>query len=314
MAKSVPSCALAEEVGGDGATMREVVAAFGRHLQEDGKSPKTVESYVGDVAGFLAYMKGMGSLFQGGLRRFHVTSYRSHLQDSGYEVATINKKINSLQAFSRYLLERGELTDMVVDVRSDKVKVSAGSEREVEVYGGRLVERLLFYVQGDSVSIRDRAIILVLLYTGVRVSELCDIRVRNLDFLTNHLWLTGKGGKVSKVREVRLKPEVSEAIREYLAELAKSPHRDSDSLFLGQKGSLQRDAVNTLLKKHTARLGLDVSLKPHAFRHTFCTRLINKGVLLTTVSKLAGHSSVATTARYYVNSSKQDKMRAVNML
>ncbi|MHB8984282.1 MAG: site-specific integrase [Carboxydocellales bacterium] len=129
-----------------------MVAAFGRHLQEDGKSAKTMESYVGDVTGFLAYLDTKGADNVTGLRRFHVISYRSHLLESGYETATINKKINSLQAFNRYLLDRGEITDMVVDVKRDKVKVAAGSEREVEVYGERLIERLLFYVQGDRVS------------------------------------------------------------------------------------------------------------------------------------------------------------------
>lgn len=103
---------------------------------------------------------------------------------------------------------------------------------------------------------------MVMLYTGVRVSELCDIRVRNVDFLTGHLRVTGKGGKV---REVPLKPEVVEAVKEYLAERAKNPYSDSEYLFLGQRGPPQRDAVNTLLEKHTARLGLGVRLKPHAF-------------------------------------------------
>jgi integrase/recombinase XerD len=112
--------------GGGGLTLEEVVAAFGRHLQEDGKSPKTVESYVGDVAGFLAYRDTKGAVNVTGLKRFHVTSYRSHLLEFGYETATINKKINSLQAFNRYLVDRGELNDMVVDLKRDKVKVATG--------------------------------------------------------------------------------------------------------------------------------------------------------------------------------------------
>ncbi|MDT3700902.1 MAG: tyrosine-type recombinase/integrase [Thermincola sp.] len=311
LAKNASPWAPVAGAGGRDATWQQAVAAFRRHLTEDGKSAKTVESYTGDVAGFLAYLEAKGADVNGGLRRFHITSYRSHLLEAGYEAATVNKKINSLQAFNRYLLDRGELTEMVVDVKRDKVKVAAGSEREVEVYQEPLVERLLFYVQTDKVTKRDRAVILVLLYTGVRVSELCDIRVRNIDFLTGHLRVTGKGGKM---REVPLKPEVVEAVREYLADRAQNPYSESEHLFLGQRGPLQRDAVNTMLEKHSVRLGLGVRLKPHAFRHTFCTRLINKGVPLTTVSKLAGHSSVDTTARYYVNSSKEDKMRAVNML
>lgn len=223
----------------------ETAAQFRRNLKEDGKSLKTVESYVGDVTAFLEYLQVKGADVQSGLRRFHVTSYRSHLLEAGYEAATINKKINSLHAFNRYLLETGEETEMVVDVKRDKVKVATGSEREVEVYGEPLVERLLFYVQSDKVSKRGWAVMLALLYTGVMVSEVCDIRVKNVDFLTGHLRVMGKGGKV---REVPLKPEVVDALREYLTERTNSPYSNSDNLFLGQRGHLQLDAVNTLLR------------------------------------------------------------------
>lgn len=85
-------------------------------------------------------------------------------------------------------------------------------------------------------------------------------------------------------------------------------------MILGQRRPLQTDAVNILLEKLISKAHLDVRLKPHTFRHTYCTRLVKRGVPLTTVSKLAGHSSIETTARFYVNSSRDDKMKAVNML
>jgi integrase/recombinase XerD len=154
-------------------------------------------------------------------------------------------------------------------------------------------------------------ILLLLLYTGLRVSELCDIKLKNIDFLTAQLKVFGKGGKV---REVPLKQEVVEAIKEYLVERSSNPFADSDYLIVGQRGALQRDAINTLLEKLTVKIGIDVRLKPHLFRHTFCTRLVSKGIPLTTVSKLAGHSSIDTTARFYINSSKEEKMRAVSLL
>lgn len=292
-------------------TFVQEIAAFQIHLQEDGKGSKTVESYVGDVTGFLTYMHPMGMETISGLRRFHITAYRTSLLEQGLQPSTINKKINSLQSFNRYLVEKGIVAEHCVDPKRDKVKVASGSEREVETFGQKVLERLLFYIQGSEVNSRDRAVMMVLLYTGVRVSELCDIKLKNIDFLTGQLRVLGKGGKV---REVPLKTEVVEAIREYLADRGNNPYADSERLFLGQRGPLQRDAVNTLLEKHSARAGLDIRLKPHAFRHTFCTMLINKGVPLTTVSKLAGHSSVDTTARYYINSSKEDKMRAVKLL
>lgn len=200
---------------------------------------------------------------------------------------------------------------MAVELHKDRIKVASGSERQVEVYTDKQLEYLLSYIQSDKVSCRNRAIILTLLYTGVRVSELCGLKVKNVDLLTNNLTVSGKG---NKIREVPLKPEVAQAIRDYLLERAKTPHAVSEYLFQGQRGAIQRDAVNTMLERLAVRADFGVRLKPHTFRHTFCTRLVKKGIPITVVSKLAGHASVETTARFYINSSREDKIRAVSTL
>jgi integrase/recombinase XerD len=290
----------------------ELVEKFKRFLKEDGKSLKTIESYVGDIEGFVMYLKTIGVEFRGELRRFHITSFRNHLIEKSYQTATINKKINSLRCFNQYLIKNGLAEETVVDLRKDRMKVAFGSEKQVEVFSEKQVEMMLFYIQKhEKVSNRDRMIILLLMYTGVRVSELCDIKIKNIDFLTGQLKIIGKGGKY---REVPLKSEVVEAIKEYLAERANGKFSDLEYLILGQRGVLKRDAINTLLEKYTKELELGIKLKPHTFRHTFCTRLVSKGVPLTTVSKLAGHSSVETTAKFYINSSKEEKIRAVSLL
>lgn len=80
---------------------------FAKHLTEDGKRSKTIQSYVGDVSGFLVYLQQKGIDFVGDIKRFHITSYRNHLIENGYEASTINKKINSLQAFNHWLVQQG---------------------------------------------------------------------------------------------------------------------------------------------------------------------------------------------------------------
>jgi integrase/recombinase XerD len=290
----------------------DFVEKFKRYLKEDGKSPKTIESYVGDIAGFVVYLQNMGVKFQGELKRFYVTSFRNYLIESQYETTTINKKINSLQSFNNFLMRNNYTNEIVVDLRKDRMKLAFGSEKQVEVFSEKQVERMLFYIQNhEKVNQRDKMIILLLMYTGVRVSELCDIKIKNIDFLTNHVKIHGKGGKI---REIPLKTEVVEVIKEYLVNRADSPYNESDCLVLGQRGALKRDAINTLLEKYSEELELGIKLKPHTFRHTFCTRLVSKGVPITTVSKLAGHSSIETTAKFYINSSKEEKMRAVSLL
>lgn len=292
--------------------VNELVQKFKTHLEEDGKSMKTIESYVGDTSAFVVFLECKGVDFNGEMKRFYITSYRNYLIENQYELSTINKKVNSIQSFNKYLVDNGCTKDVVVDIAKDRVKLAYGSERQVEVLTDKQVERILFYIQNEEkVSKRNRMVILLLLYTGLRVSELCDIKIKNIDFLTAHLKVFGKGGKV---REVPLKFEVLEAIKEYLIDRSNNPFADSEYLIVGQRGVLQRDAINTLLEKLTLKIGIDIRLKPHMFRHTFSTRLVGKGVPLTTVSKLAGHSSIDTTARFYINSSKEEKMRAVSLL
>ena len=105
-------------------------------------------------------------------------------------------------------------------------------------------------------------------------------------------------GKGCKIREVPLRSEVVEVAKEYMnTERREHKFSDSEYLLLTQRsGKMDRDAVNKLLNKHGEYLA--ITMRPHKFRHTFCTRLLIVGVPLTTVSKLAGHSSIQTVTSH----------------
>ncbi|MGF9796871.1 tyrosine-type recombinase/integrase [Brevibacillus agri] len=290
----------------------DVIQEFEQYLVENGIAPKTIESYVGDVKGFAEYLAGMGVNDLADLKRFYVASYKNHLIDAKYKVATINKKINSLQAYNLFLIERKLATDLVVTLKRDRIKVAAGSEGEVEVFTEQEVSQLLFFVQDRSrVSLRNQLIVHLLLYTGVRVSELCGIQLSDIDYLTNTLRVTGKGGKY---REIPLRSDLVDLIKEYVrTERQENKHREGPFLLVSQRAErMHKDAVNTLLEGMEKQLGF--KMYPHKFRHTFCSRLLKKGVPLTTVSKLAGHAHIQTTAHYYINTSRQDKEQAVALL
>lgn len=290
----------------------KIAVEFEFYLTADGKANKTLESYVGDIRTFLQWVESKGNSFTGNLKRFHVTSYRNYLVQESYEVNTINKKINSLQSFNQYLIYKNYILEQVVDLRKDKVKIASGSEKEVEILDDNEIEKLLFYIQSDEVTARDRMIIYFLLYTGVRVSELVNIKLKDIDMLAMNLTIAwGKGGKR---REVPLKSEVIEAVKEYLeGDRRDSKFADSEYLILTNRSpKMDRDAVNKLLSRMEKKLG--IKMHPHKFRHTFCTRLLKKGVELTTVAKLAGHASIQTTANFYINISQKDKRDAVELL
>jgi integrase/recombinase XerD len=203
------------------------------------------------------------------------------------------------------------MKEIVVENSKDRVKIAYGSEKQVEVFSEKEVDKILFYIQNeDKVSKRNKVIIMLLLYTGVRVSELCSIKIKDIDFLNYSIKIYGKGGKF---REVPLKFDLADAVKEYIRDRDYSL-KDAEYLIIGQRGALRRDAINTMLERLTEEIGMINKLKPHTFRHTFCTRLINRGVPISTVSKLAGHSSVDTTMTFYINSSREEKMKAVSLL
>ncbi len=118
---------------------------FRQYLIADGKSPKTVASYTGDVQGFTDWLVTKRVTFDGRMTRFHVTSYRRYLIETDTAINTINKKINSLNSFNRWLVENGIADEVAVNVRKDRVKIASGSENEVEIFSEEEVEKILFH-------------------------------------------------------------------------------------------------------------------------------------------------------------------------
>lgn len=158
---------------------------------------------------------------------------------------------------------------------------------------------------------RNRLIVELLLYTGVRVSELCNIRLGDLDLPTRTLRVTGKGGTY---REIPLRPELAESIQRYLqGERKANQFADSPCLLVSQRApNMHRDAINRLLTKIRRELG--IAVYPHNFRHTFRSMLIRRGGALTTVTKLAGHASIQATNQFYVQTNREAMESAVTRL
>jgi integrase/recombinase XerD len=119
---------------------KKIVTEFEESLAVDGKATKTIESYIGDIRAFLQWLESKRSSFTGNLERFHITSYRNNLVLEGYEVNTINRRINILQLFNQFLIDKKYLTDQIIDLKKDKVKLAADSEQEVEVFTDAEIE------------------------------------------------------------------------------------------------------------------------------------------------------------------------------
>lgn len=141
---------------------------------------------------------------------------------------------------------------------------------------------------------RDRAILEFCLATGCRVSEVCNVKISDLDISTNAIRIIGKG---HKLRTVFTTERALVYVNKYLGER----NHESEYIFTGLKkphGKLHASGVEALMKNIGKRAGV-AGVHPHRFRATFCTRMIDRGVPLHVVQKLMGHSSIETTMRYY---------------
>lgn len=292
--------------------MNELAESFQQWLTEEGRAPKTIESYVGDVRRFQQYLLEKAADESQLFSRFSFVRYKQHLLERNFAIATINKKINSLKVYNDFLQKKELIDEGYIQLKRDRVQIAVGSEHVVTALSEEEVERLLFFLENHKkVSTRNKLIAYLLLYCGLRVSELVNIKLVDMDLMIAYLRVSGKGGKI---REISLRQDVMQLIKQYQqGERMQSHIRESEYLLVSQRAEkMHRDAVRDWLAIISEDVG--IKLHPHLFRHSFCTRLLKRGVDLITVSRLAGHATVNMTAKLYIQTSRQDKIDAVSLL
>lgn len=290
----------------------DCLESFSQWLLEDGKSPKTIESYQNDVKQFQKYLLEEAVDEETQLSRYSFVRYKQHLLEGDYQVSTINKKVNSLKVYNDYLQMKGIVDGNYIQVRKDRVPIASGSEQVVEALTDEEVDRILAYVEDvEKVSLRNQLIVHLLLYTAVRVSELVAIKITDIDFVQHTLLVRGKGGKV---REIGIRKDLMDMIKVYLnRERQASKFHESPYLLVSQRSQkMHRDAVRDLLV-HLSK-DVDLKLHPHLFRRTCATLLLRRGVPIVTVSKILGHHSVDMTSSMYIQTSRKDKQDALDLL
>jgi integrase/recombinase XerD len=179
--------------------MKGILNDFHTWLFQNGKAEKTIASYKGDVHGYIKYLHNQQLGTEILLNRFLFKRYKEHLFELNLAISTINKKINSLKVFQDFLMDCSLMASEVIDLQRDRIKIASGSEKEVDVLVDVEVDKLLFHIHQPSVSLRNRLIVYLLLYTGVWVSELIGIQLGDIDFLLSAVTFRGKGGKVREI-------------------------------------------------------------------------------------------------------------------
>ena len=289
----------------------ELVQKFLHSLEyEKNFSEHTLKSYRGDLGHFVAFLLGPADAGEPnpqasdaevarairGVDIMTVRRYLAALREADYSRATVARKLATLRSFYKHLCRMGHLDDNpVAAVRTPK------QERRLPKFlDPSEMERLLDAPKGnDLLTLRDRAILETLYSTGIRVSELCQLDLDDVDFLGEVIRVRGKG------KRERLSPIGSyavKAINHYLDARRLHPQAksfDARPLLLNRHGKrLNQRSVRRKLAKYLAEAGLDPDISPHTLRHSFATHMLNRGADLRAVQELLGHRSLSTTQIY----------------
>jgi integrase/recombinase XerC len=227
-----------------------------------------------------------------------VREFLAYLYGQNYTKSTTARKLATLRSFYKFLIRRG-----VVSVNPlSTIRTPKQEKRLPKCLDLEQVQKLLEAPgDGDLLAARDRAMLEVLYSSGIRVSELVDLTLSDLDLEEGVLRVRGKG------RKDRLTPIGSQAInavRRYLSMRGiDADHIDpalaDGRVFLNKHGeSLSTRSVRRKLDKYLAQVGLDPGISPHTLRHSFATHLLNNGADLRSVQELLGHQSLSTTQVY----------------
>ena len=274
--------------------MNAQIARFRQYLvYEKGLSPKSVEAYLHDVqllADFLGEDKIADATFE------ELQKFLKHLYESDFNARSQARIVSGMRAFYRYLIYANVREDDPTELLdAPKIGMHLPDVLTVEEIQSIMDVIDLSTPEGH----RNRAMVEVMYGCGLRVSELVTLRLSNLFFDDGFIKVVGKG---NKERLIPIGQTAINAVNQYVdgnRKLLKIKKGEEDYVFLNRRGAhLTREMVFMLVKKWVAAAGIDKTVSPHTFRHSFATHLIEGGADLRAVQEMLGHESITTTEIY----------------
>ena len=258
-------------------------------LVDKGLSNNTAKAYEADISSFFQWLDNEDLKYKN-LQEDHINQYISFLFQRKMRSSSVNRKISSIKSFYIFLVKRNfvknsPLNDLVTP-KQEKYLPESMSEAEVD--------KLLNSPDvSNNIENRDKAMIEMLYATGMRISELVNLKITDIDMKRCVVKVFGKG---SKERLVPFGETALDSLKSYLNDREQS---SSKEIFLSNRGKkMTRVAFWQRVKVYLIRENLKNSISPHTLRHAFATHLLNRGADLRSVQLLLGHSDLSTTQIY----------------
>lgn len=258
------------------------------------KSLNTVESYKRDVTQYISYLDGTGVTDISSTTKTTVLSYLLYLQKEGRASSTVSRTLASLRSYYLFMMQNG----VVKSNPTSNLEAPHVEKKIPKILSGEEVELLLEQPKNcDNKGIRDKAMLELLYATGIRVSELINLDVSDVNVPMS--FVRCKGGK--KERIIPMGHQAKDALGNYINNVRKYMVKDENetALFVNCSGArLSRQGFWKIIKYYQHIAGIETDITPHTLRHSFAAHLLENGADLHSIQEMMGHADISSTQVY----------------
>ena len=275
--------------------MLDLIGAYENYLTKVKQaSANTIASYMRDIRQFSEWLRSTENADVVDASQVNISDYLTHLEKDGRSGATVSRNLASLKNFYSYVVSSGFLENTPVT----EIRVDRGEKMLPQILTGREIELLLAQpVCVDAKGYRDKAMLEVMYATGIRVTELIDLDVDDVNLELGTIKCAG----AKKTRSIPLYPAALKALTAYLMDIRRGMIADPDerALFVNVNGvRMSRQGFWKILKYYQASAHIEKDITPHTLRHSFAVHLLENGADLGSVQELMGHSDISSTQMY----------------
>lgn len=272
--------------------MKEYIDEYINYVYIEKKlSKNTKEAYLNDLEEFCNYINNPSIK---SINTDDIRDYINHLAEEKQKDKTIARKIVSIKTFFEYLIKN----NIIDNNPSEKISSPKLKKSIPKVLNINEINKLLEYKPTNNKEYRNKAMMELMYASGLRVSELVDLELNNIDFNNNYVRIFGKGKKerIVPINDIACK-YLNEYINVYRASLLRG--YITDKVFISSYGKgITRQAFFKILKQIAKKQGIEKDFSPHTLRHSFATHLIEYGADLRSLSEMLGHENIKTTQIY----------------
>lgn len=253
----------------------------------------SVYSYIEDLSKYLEYMEKKHIASALNVQYEDIVEYLKYLDENDYKVTSVTRKIVSIKLFHKYLNDKYNIPNVSSKINNPKFYRKLPNILTIEE-----VDSLLNINLNNAFDYRNKAMLELMYSSGLRVSELVDLKLSNINLDEGYVRCFGKGKKerIVPIGEIAL-DYLKLYIYEYRNSMLKGYY--TENIFLNNHGkNMTRQGFFLIIKKIAEEKNIDKNITPHMLRHSFATHLLNNGADLRTIQEMLGHSNISTTQIY----------------